>query len=135
VKNTVLWCRLPSGRVLAYIGPLIQQVKTPWGAMRDAVTFMGMDDTNNWSRHKGYGGHWAENVTQAVARDIMADAMLRMDDLGWDVVLTVHDEVVCELPTASVSPEQYGAVMRTLADCYAGLPVAAEAVRAPRYRK
>lgn len=135
-KGNILWCRLPSGRLLAYVDPKIQQVETPWGGKRDAVTYMGVDSvTRKWGRHKGYGGHWAENVTQAVARDIMAEAMVRVEGRGWPVVLTVHDEVVCEVPAGSVGLEEFGAEMRHLPEWAYGLPVAAEAVTGWRYGK
>lgn len=134
--GNVLWCRLPSGRLLAYVDPKIRDVETPWGASRAAVTYMGVNSvTRKWERNKGYGGLFAENVTQAVARDIMAEAMLRVEARGWPVILTIHDEVICETPEGLVTPEEFGAVMRDLPGWASGLPVAAEGLASRRYRK
>jgi DNA polymerase len=136
VAGNILWCRLPSGRLLSYVDPKIREVETPWGAMRDAVTYMGVNSmTRKWERAKGYGGLFAENVTQAVARDVMAEAMLRVEAQGWPVLLTVHDEVVCETPAGAVTPEQFGAVMSEIPHWADGLPVAAEAEAGRRYGK
>lgn len=134
--GNILWCRLPSGRLLAYVDARLREVETPWGGTRLAVTYMGVDSvTRRWSRHKAYGGHWAENITQAVARDIMADAMLRVEARGWPVVLTVHDEIVCEVPAGSVDAETFGEEVRLLPPWASGLPVTAEGVVGFRYGK
>jgi DNA polymerase len=134
--GNILWCKLPSGRLLAYVDPKIRDVETPWGATRRAVTYMGVNSvTRRWERAKGYGGLWAENVTQAVARDVMAEAMLRVEAKGWPVVLTVHDEVVSEVPKGSVGAQEFGDVMRALPAWAEALPVAAEGLVSKRYRK
>lgn len=134
--GNILWCRLPSGRLLAYVDPKIKDVEAPWGAVRQAVTFMSVNSvTRRWERTKGYGGYWAENVTQAVARDIMAEAMLRIEGRGWPVVLTVHDEVIAEVPKGSVTGHEFGEVMRQLPAWAGALPVAAEGLVSWRYRK
>ena len=136
VAGNILWCRLPSGRLLAYVDPKIRDVETPWGAMRASVTYMGVNSvTRKWERAKGYGGLFAENVTQAVARDVMAEAMLRVEAQGWPVLLTVHDEVVCETPIGAVTPERFGQVMTEIPHWADGLPVAAEAEAGRRYGK
>ena len=136
VAGNILWCRLPSGRLLSYVDPKIRDVETPWGAMRSAVTYMGVNSvTRKWERQKGYGGLFAENVTQAVARDVMAEAMLRVEARGWPVLLTVHDEVVCETPIGAVTPDLFGQVMAEIPHWAHGLPVAAEAEAGGRYGK
>lgn len=136
VKGSIMWCRLPSGHLLSYVDPQIREVTTPWGAQRDAVTYMGVDSkTRQWSRHKGYGGHWAENVTQAVARDFMAEGMLRVEARGWPIVLTVHDEIISEVPAGTVTAQEYAAEMSVLPAWAAGLPVAAAGEVSWRYGK
>lgn len=135
-RGGVLWCKLPSGRLLAYVDPRIQEVETPWGEKKDAVTYMGVDSlTRQWKRHKAYGGLWVENITQAVARDIMAEAMVRIEARGWPIVLSVHDELVSEVPVGAVTAEEYGEEMRRLPTWADGLPVAAEGLTSLRYRK
>ena len=136
VKGGIMWCKLPSGRLLSYVDPKIREVETPWGATRETVTYMGVNSvTRRWERQKGYGGLFCENITQAVARDIMADAMLRVEQRGWPVVLTVHDEVVSEVPAGTVSAREYAEELCVLPSWAAGLPVAAEGVVSRRYRK
>jgi DNA polymerase len=94
-----LFIKLPSGRELAY--PYVRLIKTYRGD--DAITFMdNAIVTGGWSEYrpgKGmWGGVFTENLTQAVARDVLAAAMLRAEAAGYPVVLHVHDAVVCEVP-------------------------------------
>lgn len=134
--RSVLWLKLPSNRVLAYANPQIRDVETPWGDYRPAVTFMGVHQkTKQWVRHSAYGGLWSQQVTQATARDLMAAAMVRLEGASWPVVLTVHDEIVCEVRTGTVSGQTFGEVMRELPEWASGLPVAAKGLTSPRYRK
>lgn len=136
LKGNVLWCRLPSGRLLAYVDPQINDVETPWGETKEAVTFMGVDPhTRQWTRQKSYGGHLAENVTQAVARDVMASAMLRLERAGFPVVMTCHDEVVSEVETEKADLSRFISLMCELPDWANGLPVVAEGATGPRYGK
>lgn len=136
VSGNILWCRLPSGRLLSYVDPKLREVETPWGAKRLAVTYMGVNSvTRKWERCKAYGGLYAENITQAVARDIMAEAMLRVEARGWPVVLTVHDEVVSEVPVGAATAEEYEAELCRGAAWAEGLPLAAEGCVSKRYRK
>lgn len=91
---------LPSGRRLSY-----------WGAWLDEenhIRFMGQNQTTRkWEKMETWGGRLVENIVQAFARDILAEAMLRLDDAGFPVVFSVHDEVIVEaLETASVADVQ-----------------------------
>jgi len=134
--GNILWCKLPSGRLLAYVDAKIREVETPWGSTRSAVTYMGVNSvTRRWERNKAYGGHFAENVTQAVARDILAEAMLRIEGRGWPLVLSVHDEAVSEVPIGSVTVAEYVAELARQPTWAPGLPLAAEGAAGPRYGK
>lgn len=91
---------LPSGRRLSY-----------WGAWLDEeghLRFMGQNQTTRkWEKMETWGGRLVENIVQAFARDILAEAMLRLDDAGFPVVFSVHDEVIVEaLASASVADVQ-----------------------------
>lgn len=136
VKHGFLWCRLPSGRLLAYMDPRVREVETPWGEKKEAVTYMGVDSqTRKWGRFAMYGGLAAENVTQATARDVMRDAMFRLEAAGYPIVLTVHDEIVAETSETFGSVDEFSRTMAVLPSWAAGLPVSVDASRGPRYQK
>jgi len=139
VKNgSFLWCQLPSKRVLCYPYPKIAERETPWGEMKEAVHFMAVNGTTNkWEETSTYGGSLSENVTQAVARDLLADALLRLDAAGYDIVMHIHDEAVMEIETTCDNDtlERVEKLMSETPAWAAGLPVSAEGWRAKRYRK
>lgn len=131
-----LWCQLPSGRALCY--PFAADVRTEnrFGKAERRLIYFAVDQfTRRWGRKAYYGGLGAENVTQAVARDIMAEAMVRVDRAGYPVVLTVHDEVVSEREAGTGDLAEFEQLMTALPAWADGLPVTAEAWRGARYRK
>lgn len=91
-KNA-LRCRLPSGRILTYWQPGIDD---------EGVHFMGQNQTTRrWEKTKTWGGRLVENIVQAYARDCLAVAMTRLDAEGWKICFHVHDEVIVEAPEGS----------------------------------
>ena len=138
--KAALSLRLPSGRRLLYWSAKLRDVPTPWG-YRPAVIYRGEDSvTKRWAEFTGYGGLYCENAVQATARDLMADALLKLDDAGLRPLLTVHDEAVCLLPrmiypTAADAAAAVESIMRNTPDWAQGLPVAADASAADRYVK
>jgi len=136
VEGQWLFCQLPSGRTLKYARPTIEQQKAPWGEMLDRVRVEVFNSKfHKWEGQYLYGGLLAENITQAVARDLMAEAMVRVENAGYNVILTVHDEVVSEAPANIGSVQEFESLMCQIPDWAAGCPVAAEAWTGLRYKK
>lgn len=136
VKDKFLMCRLPSGRLLYYYDPDVRPCKTSWGEMKDSVTYMTVDSlSKKWVRTNTYGGKLAENVTQAICRDLMAEAMLRVEAAGYPIVITVHDELVCEVPEGFGSVEELEQIMCVVPNWATGFPIKAAGWRGKRYKK
>ena len=102
-----LWVVLPSGRKLAYIKPRLQ----PNRFGRIAMTFESLNAANKWSRGETYSGKLVENCTQSTARDLLAEAMWRMEQAGLDIVGHVHDEVILEVPKGTITVEDVCSIM------------------------
>lgn len=136
VKGSFLWCLLPSGRMLCYPYPKVKPKETPWGEMRDAVHYMHVNGmTNKWEETHTYGGKLAENVTQAICRDLLANALLNCEAGGYPVVMHVHDEVVSEVPIGHGGLAEFEKLCSTMPAWADGLPVVAAGWRGKRYRK
>ena len=136
VKERFLLCRLPSGRLLYYYDPKIQPVMTTWEELKDQVTYMTVNGiTRKWGRTNTYGGKLAENATQAAARDILANGMIEAEAAGYPVVLSVHDEIISEVPEGSGSVEEFEGLMCLVPAWANDLPLKAKGFRAKRYRK
>lgn len=133
--GSTLYARLPSGRDLAYNNARVRSVRTSWGEMKDAIRYDAVDDRNQWSEQGTYGGRLVENLTQAVARDILANAMLNIEKAGYKNLFSVHDEVVSEVPEGQGSVEEYEQLMCQTPKWAEGCPIKAEAWRGKRYRK
>ena len=144
--GSFLFMRLPSGRALTYPYPKIQEIQTPWGTQKLALTYKSVvnpsnnrrvvrepNNSSNWARISTYGGSLVENATQAVARDVMAEAMLRVEAAGYPVVLTVHDEIVSETEDGEV--DEFQILMETPPAWAVGFPITAKAWCGPRYKK
>jgi len=118
--------RLPSGRFLIYDSPRLAD---------GAISFMGFKE-GRWLREYTFGGRLAENVTSATARDIMVGGMKRAEAAGYNVVLTVHDEIIAEVPDSpDFTADELSALMTPGESWSAGLPLAAHGFETHRYRK
>lgn len=136
VLGSFLWARLPSGRPLCYPYPKIELVETPWGALKDGITFMAMNSvTNQWERTKTYGGALSENATQACASDLLREAMLRIDSPETPVILHVHDEIVTEPLKSTIDVKWFERRMAENPPWAIGLPIAAKGYARARYAK
>lgn len=93
-----LTIRLPNGRKLIYRDPVLSTNK--WDG--ESIKYKGKHQTTGqWTWIDTYGGKISENIIQAIARDLLADGMRRLDRAGFDIVMHVHDEVVADIPDYS----------------------------------
>jgi DNA polymerase family A len=135
-RGAYLWMVLPSGRALAYFAPKIVERPTPWNEIKPAVEVSHQNQiTRQWERVPLYGGLLVENLVSAISRDVMADGMVRAEEAGYFVVLTVHDEIVSEHPIGAGSVEHFVAMLEQPPTWALGLPIKAEGWRGSRYRK
>ena len=127
---------LPSGRSLTYHNPRIIQRETPWGAMRDTAQVDTLNSvTRQWVSQIIWGGLLTENVVQATARDMMATAMMALEVKGYNVILSVHDEIICEVPDDFGSLDEMIDIMTRVPAWAEGCPINAEGKEGKRYRK
>ena len=137
VDRNFLYCKLPSGRLMAYREPDLKDVRTSWGEVRPALRYMHVNGrTRKWERTATYGGKIVENITQAVARDIMSNAMMLAYEGGvYRTTMSVHDELVCEVGENEGSLKDFEALMSSVPFWAHDCPITAEAERYKRYRK
>lgn len=160
-----LQVELPSGRILSYPGIGIsvekqideedsvadffdaqalgvsyatyEQMNPKKITYRERIRYMGENQTTRqWGKQYTYGGKLAENVTQALCRDLLANALVTVENAGWPIVLHVHDEQVCEVPnTEEYTAKMLEDMMCILPSWAAGFPLAAEGAELMRYAK
>ena len=122
-----LLCKLPSGRLLSFPRPRMEESR---------LLYEGHNNkTHQWSEINAYGGSLVQSITQAIARDLLAEAITRVEAHGYPVVLTVHDEIVADVPAGHGSLEEFESLMCQVPEWANGLPVSAEGFEAERYRK
>lgn len=134
---------LPSGRVLSYPGvgisveKVIDEDDAERPEYRERVRYMGQNQTTRqWQKIYTYGGKLAENVTQALCRDMLAFALVGVERAGWPIVLHVHDEIVTDVPNEpQYSAAELERLMCLLPDWAEGFPLAAEGQELFRYAK
>lgn len=127
----ILFVTLPSGRKLSYVKPKMGLNK--FG--REGITYEGIGESKKWMRLETYGPKLVENIVQAASRDILAEAMLRLEKEGFDIVCHVHDEVVLEVPNGMSSIEEVNEIMAVNPVWADGLPLKAAGFESPFYKK
>lgn len=137
-----LQVELPSGRILSYPGIGISVEKQideddDRAEYRERIRYMGENQTTRqWGKQYTYGGKLAENVTQALCRDLLANALVTVESAGWPIILHVHDEIVTEVPnTPEYTVSELERMMCDLPAWAAGFPLAAEGAELMRYAK
>ena len=129
-------CKLPSGRCIGYPDAELRNTLTPWGQEKLSLTYMGKNSyTNQWERLSTHGGKLVEKITQAVARDLLAMAMLRLEAHGYPIVLHVHDEVIAEVLKGLANLDRFCAIMAQLEPWAKGFPIKAEGWVGQRFKK
>jgi DNA polymerase len=125
--------KLPSDRKLAYPQPrIIGDEREQHVVFADNSAGQFRDYRHG---HGAYGGLWTENVVSGIARDLLAEAMLRIEAAGYPIVLHVHDELVAEVPIGSGSTEEFTQLMTRKPAWALELPIAASAWTGARYGK
>jgi hypothetical protein len=120
---------LPSGRALSYPAVRVED---------GVISYVGVNQyTRQWGRISTYGGKLVENVTQAVARDVLAASMKEIETYDFEIVLSVHDELICEAPDEGIDGDHQvlADIMSTNPDWAEGLPLAAAGFETYRYKK
>lgn len=130
-QSGMLRVTLPSKRKLCYIKPRLEDNK--FG--RQGLTYEGIGESKKWMRIDTYGPKLVENIVQATARDLLAYSMLRLGDMGLDIIMHVHDEVVLEVPNGQSSVEEVCRNMSIIPDWAEGLPLSADGYECDFYKK
>jgi DNA polymerase len=132
----VLKIKLPSGRYIHYFDAKLEK-KKKFGKMMECVTYHAFDSKGMQDKDL-YGGLICENVVQAVARDILLEGMLAAERMGFTIIMTIHDEIVAEVPIDSpLTKEDLYVAMSTVPEwaCGMGFVLAAEGYEGLYYKK
>lgn len=136
VEGEFLYCELPSKRRLAYFGPSVKYRTTPWGEKKPTLHHFDVHPkTKKWVEVHTWGGTLTENVVQAVARDLMTEAMPRAEEKSYELLFTVHDELLAERDKGKGSEKEFEDLMSVPPTWAEGLPVKVEASVGLRYKK
>ena len=130
-KSGILFITLPSGRKLSYVKP--RMAVNRFG--RDGLTYEGISENKKWSRIETYGPKLVENIVQGTARDLLAEAMLRVEKKGYPIVMHCHDEIIAEVPEDSGSVDEMCEIMAVQPEWAEGLPLRADGYQCSFYQK
>ncbi len=130
-RSGILFITLPSGRKLSYVKPRMAVNK--FG--RDGLTYEGISENKKWSRIETYGPKLVENIVQGTARDLLAEAMLRVEKKGYPIVMHCHDEIMAEVPEGTGSVDEMCEIMAVQPQWAEGLPLRADGYSCSFYQK
>ena len=128
-EKGILFIELPSKRRLAY--PKAKIGMNRFGG--ESIVYEGIIVGNKWDKIESYGGKFVENIVQAIARDILAEAMMRLENEGFNIVMHIHDEVVIESDASSV--EEINEIMSIVPSWAHGLILDADGFESEFYKK
>ncbi len=130
-QSGILFAMLPSGRKLAYVKPRMAVNK--FG--RNGLTYEGISENGKWGRIETYGPKLVENIVQGTARDLLAEAMMRLKKRGYQIVMHIHDEAVMEVPDGVGSVKEVCSIMAEQPEWAEGLPLRADGYECAFYKK
>ncbi len=130
-RSGMMFITLPSGRRLSYVKPRLM----PNRFNRESLTYEGVGESKKWSRIETYGPKLTENIVQATSRDLLALAMLRLRNAGFEIVMHIHDEAVVEVPEGVSSVDEICRIMSEAPAWAAGLPLRADGYECEFYKK
>lgn len=130
-QDDKMFMRLPSGRNLCYQSPHFTENR--FG--NDAIGYYAPNAAGQMVVQETFGGKLAENATQAIARDILAHALLTLEKNGYPVIFHVHDEAVIEKPTGQGSLEEACRLMAIAPEWADDLPLRADGYECAYYQK
>ena len=130
-QDDKMFMRLPSGRNLCYQSPHFTENR--FGS--DAIGYYAPNAAGQMVVQETFGGKLAENATQAIARDILAHALLTLEKNGYPVIFHVHDEAVIEMPIGQGSLEEACRLMAIAPDWAENLPLRADGYECAYYQK
>ena len=128
-EKGILFIELPSKRRLAY--PKAKIGMNRFGG--ESIVYEGIVVGNKWDKIESYGGKFVENIVQAIARDILAEAMMRLEEKGFNIVMHIHDEVVIESDSSSI--EEINEIMSAVPEWAPGLILDADGFESEFYKK
>jgi DNA polymerase len=131
MEKGIFFIELPSGRRLSYLRPKV--IDGRFG--KPSLTYEGLNDKKKWGTIHTYGGMLVENIVQAIARDLLADGMLRVNDAGYKIAIHVHDEIVSEMPNGQGTVNELNHIMSQPVIWAKGLPLKADSYESVYYKK
>ena len=129
-RSGMLFINLPSGRCLSYVKPRI----SPNQFGGESVQYLGLNAVKKWNWIESYGPKFVENIVQGISRDLLCEAMLRLEKKGYRIVAHVHDEVIIEAEQKD-SVEEVCSLMGLVPDWSQGLQLRADGYECEFYRK
>ena len=138
VAKNALWMQLPSGRLICWQRPQLELVTTPWGQQKVGVTVHTQSTyTRQWGRNQIIGSSLFQSAVQGTARDCLAVAMINLEKAGYEVINSIHDEVLLlvEEQSAESALADVTSIMTTPPTWAPDFPLAAEGWISKRYRK
>jgi DNA polymerase len=136
--KSALWMQLPSGRLICWQRPKLELLMTPWGTTKEGVTVHSQNTyTRSWSRNQLIGSSIFQSAVQGTARDFLANSMLNLENAGYELVNSIHDEVLLlvDEQNSEKALSEVENIMTTPPSWASDFPLAAEGWCGKRYRK